>query len=81
MYVIYLYQSYIKQKFEVIQKRVMRKFELPTLSVPPGFRGVPVSRTLALRVCFADRCLSLCPFSDVDLRILITTLVSSNSSC
>jgi hypothetical protein len=85
MYVIYLYQSYIKQKFEVIQKRVMRKFELPTLlghlSVPPGFRGVPVSRTLALRVCFADRCLSLCPFSVVDLRILITTLVSSNSSC
>jgi hypothetical protein len=43
MYVIYLYQSYIKQKFEVIQKRVLCKFELPTLlghlSVPPVLEG------------------------------------------
>ena len=69
MYVIYFYQSYIKQTFHVIQKRVLRQFEMPTLlrhlSVPPGFRGVSVSRTLALRVCFVDRCFSFCPFSVV----------------
>ena len=46
-------------------------------------------RLLVLCVCFVDRCLSLCPcsfgplccLSFFDLRILITPLVSSNSSC
>jgi hypothetical protein len=34
--------------------------ELPTLpehlSSPPGFSGVPVTRSLVLCVCFIDRC-------------------------
>jgi hypothetical protein len=51
----------------------------------PGFSGVRVTRSLALCVCFVDRCLSifvwsLCCLFFVDIRILITTLVSSNSS-
>ena len=29
----------------------------------PGFSGVRVSQSLALCVCFVDRCLSFCPFS------------------
>ena len=41
--------------------------ELPTLpellSLPPGFSGVRVTRSLALCVCFVDRCESLCSFS------------------
>ena len=72
MYVIYLYQSYIKQKFEVIQKRVLCKFELPTLlghlSVPPGFRGVPVSRTLTLRAFLQ---IVVCPFVPFLLFIVV----------
>jgi len=39
-----------------------------------GFSGVHVTRSLVLCVCFVDRCLFF------DLRILITSLVSSNSS-
>ena len=78
MYVIYFYQSYIKQTLQVIQKRVLRKFEMPTrlrhLSVHPGFRGVPVSRTLALRVCFVDRCFSFCPFSVVHCVVCPSTI-------
>jgi hypothetical protein len=52
-------------------------------SSPPGFSGVRATRSLALCVCFVDRCLSfwpLCFLFFVDLRILITPLVSSNSS-
>ena len=51
----------------------------------PIFNGVCVTRSLVLCVCFVDRCLSFffrplcCLF--FDLRILITSLVSSNSSC
>jgi hypothetical protein len=32
------------------------------LSSSPVFSGVCVSRSLALCVCFVDRCLSFCPF-------------------
>ena len=32
------------------------------LSSPPVFSGVRVNRSLALCVCFVDRCLSFCPF-------------------
>jgi hypothetical protein len=53
----------------------------------PGFSGVRVTRSLVLCVCFVDRCLYLCTFFfDICclfffyLRILITPLVSSNSS-
>jgi len=57
---------------------------LEHLSSPPVFSGVRVTRSLVLSVCFVDRCLSfffspLCCLSS-NLRILITPLVSSNSS-
>jgi len=54
------------------------------LSSPPLFSGVRVTRALVLCVCFVDRCLSFffwplcCLF--FDLRILISPLVSTNSS-
>jgi hypothetical protein len=55
------------------------------LSSPPAFSGVCVIRSLVLCVCFVDRCLSfffwpLCCLFFFDLRILITSLVSSNFS-
>ena len=58
------------------------------MSSPPVFSGVRVARTLVLCVCFVDCCLSLCTFyldnclvlSLFDLRILITSFVSSSSS-
>ena len=55
------------------------------LSSPPVFSGVHVTRSLVLCVCFVDRCLyfffwPLCCLFFFDLRILITPLVSSNSS-
>jgi len=49
----------------------------------PVFSRVHVTRSLVLCVCFVDRWLSfwaLCCLFFFDLRILITTLVSSNSS-
>ena len=52
----------------------------------PVFSGVRCTRSLVLYVCFVDRCSSFCTFSfghclfSLDLRILITSLVSSNSS-
>jgi hypothetical protein len=62
--------------------------ELPTLpehqSSFPVFIGVRITRSLILCVCFLDRCLSFCTLCCMfffDLRILITPLVSSNSSC
>jgi hypothetical protein len=33
------------------------------LSSPPVFSGVRVTRSLALGICFVDRCLSFCTFS------------------
>ena len=61
--------------------------KLPTLPVhtcsPPVLSEVHVTRYLVLCACFVDRCLpfwSLCCLFLFDLRILITPLVSSNSS-
>ena len=58
------------------------------LSSAPVFIAVRVTRSLALCVCFVERCLSCCLFFlwplcclSFDLRILITPLISSNSSC
>ena len=48
------------------------------------FSEVRVTRSLVLCVCFVDRSLSfwpLCCLSFCDLRILITPLISANSSC
>ena len=53
------------------------------LSSPAVFSGVRVTRSLVLCLFCVDRCLSFCPFSFghfVLLQILITSLVSSNSS-
>jgi hypothetical protein len=54
------------------------------MSSPAVYSGVRVTRYLVLCVRFVDRCLSFCTFSFgnciVDLRILITPLISSNSS-
>ena len=57
------------------------------LSSPPILSGVRVTRSLALCICFVYRCLSFCTFFFwpmcclfFDIRILITILVSSNSS-
>jgi hypothetical protein len=56
------------------------------LSSPHVFRGVRVTRSLVLCVYVVDRCLSIfcwplfCLFF-FDIRILITHLVSSKSSC
>jgi len=50
---------------------------------PPVFSGVRVTRSLVLCVCFVDSCLSfwpLCCLFFFDIQILITPLVSSNSS-
>jgi hypothetical protein len=59
------------------------------LSLPPGFSGVRVTRSLALCVCYVWSLFVLlyfffwplrCLFF-FDIQILITHLVSSNSSC
>ena len=58
------------------------------LSSPSAFSGVRVTRFLVVYVCFVDRCLSFCTFFFwllcclffFDIRILITPLVSSNST-
>ena len=66
-----------------------RLFTLPEhLSSPLVFSGCRVTRSLVLYVCFADRCLSFCPFSFGHCVVLSSSitdsdylpLVSSNSS-
>ena len=65
--------------------------EMPTLpehmSSPPVFSWVRVTRSLALYLCFVDRCLSFCTFFwplcclfFFYIRILISPFVSSNPS-
>ena len=65
----------------------MQKVEIGTTSsgIPPVFSVLRVTRSLVLCVCFVDRCLSfffwqLCCLFFFDLQILITSLVSLNSS-
>ena len=58
-------------------------FRAPELTPPPPvFSGVRVTRSLVLCVSFVDRCLSFWPLCCLffDLWILITPLLSSNSS-
>ena len=53
------------------------------LSSPPVFSEIRVNRSLVLCVCFVDCCLSfwpLCCLFFFDIRVLIMSLVSSNSS-
>ena len=68
--------SLVEQKLSTLPKH---------LSSPPVLSGVRVTQSLVLYVCFVDRCLSFCTFSFghclfFDIWILITPLVSSNSS-
>jgi hypothetical protein len=63
------------------------EFEDTKVGSPPVYSGVRITRSLNLCVCFVDRCLSFCTFFwplwclfFFHIRILITTLVSSNSS-
>ena len=58
---------------------------LKQMSSPPVFSGVRVTRSFVLCVSVVDRCLSfffwpLCCLFIYDIRILVTTVVSSNSS-
>jgi hypothetical protein len=61
-----------------VTRRVLHmKQELVTLSehlsAPQVFIGVPVTQSLVLYVCCADRCLSFCPFL---LAIVLSVLLS-----
>jgi hypothetical protein len=44
------------------------------LSLSPVFSGVRVTRSLVLRVCFVDRCLSFCTFS-FDHCVVFSSLI------
>jgi hypothetical protein len=64
------------------RRRLQELLTLPEhLSSPPDFSVVRITRSLVC-VCFVDRCFSFCTFSfghcAVDIRILITPLVSTN---
>ena len=79
LWLITQFATIITQRIPIVEQ------ELPTLpeylGSPPVFSGVAVSRSLALCVCFVDRCLSF-SFGHcvVCSSILITPLVSSSSS-
>ena len=71
-------------KKNYIQYRCMSNY-IHVSGITPVFSGVSVTRSLVLCVYYVDRCLSFffwplyCLFF-FDLRTLITSLVSSNSS-
>jgi len=46
---------------QLVEQELLTLPEHP--SSPPVFTGVRVTRSLALYVCFVDRCLSFCTFS------------------
>jgi len=85
------FMTYHRIVTRLIRRVPVVEQELPTLpehlSSPLVFGGVRVTRSLVLCVCFVDRCLSFCTFIlplcclfFFDLQIMITPLVSSNSS-
>jgi hypothetical protein len=52
-----------------------------TSKFTPVVSGVPVTRSLVLRVCIVDRCLSFCPFLLVivfSVLLRFTVIVSRN---
>ena len=73
----------LTQQVPLVEQELLTLLE--HLSSPPVFSRVRVTRSLALCVCFVDRCLSFCPFFFwplcclffFDIRILITPFVSS----
>jgi len=81
-----LVTGFVTRRVSIVKRELLT---LPEhLSSPPVFSGVRVTRSLVLHVCFVDRCLSFCTFFFwplcclffFDIRILITPLVSPNSS-
>ena len=76
----------LTRRVPLVEQELLTLSEHP--SSPPVFSGVRVTRSLVLYVCFVDRCLSFCTFFFwplccllfFNLWILITSLVSSNSS-
>jgi hypothetical protein len=64
----------LTRRVSLVEQELVTLPEYP--SSPLVFSGVRVSRSLVLCVCFVDRCLFF-----FDILILITLLVSSNSSC
>jgi hypothetical protein len=69
-------------RFSVVKQELLT---LPEhMNSPPVFSGVRVARSLVFCVCFVDRCLSFFFWPlfclSIDVRIMITPLVSSNSS-
>jgi hypothetical protein len=51
----------LTQQVPLVEQELLTLLE--HLSSPPVFSRVRVTRSLALCVCFVDRCLSFCPFS------------------
>jgi hypothetical protein len=69
-------------RFSVVKQELLT---LPEhMNSPPVFSGVRVARSLVFCVCLVDRCLSFFFWPlfclSIDVRIMITPLVSSNSS-
>ena len=73
----------------LVEQEFLSLFSEDLIEFTPVFSWVRVTRSLVLYVCFVDRSLSfctifvwpLCCLPSFDLRILITPLVSLNSSC
>ena len=68
--ILFIYFSCFSHRYQFIHgMNSLVGQELPTrpehLSSPPVSSGVRVTRSLVLRACFVDRCLSLCTFSFV----------------
>ena len=69
-------------RFSVVKQELLT---LPEhMNSPPVFSGVRVARSLVFCVCLVERCLSFFFWPlfclSIDVRIMITPLVSSNSS-
>jgi hypothetical protein len=77
----------VKRRMSLVDQELLTLSEHPSL--PPGFSGVRVARILVFCVVFCRSLFvpssfffwPLCCLSFFDLRILITRLVFSNSSC
>jgi hypothetical protein len=81
-----LYRLYFQKGYVMINALMEQELlTLPDLLLPPVFSVVRVTRSLVLCVFFVDRCLyfffwPVCCLFLFNIRILITPLVSSNSS-
>jgi len=70
----------LRRQVSLVEQELLTLSDHP--SSPPAFRGVHVTRSLVLCVCFVDSCLSFCPLCclSFELRGFITPLISSKSS-